>query len=232
MSLIFDGIRQAFLLLIHGDIQMLKVAGLSLLVSGIATVISLLIGIPLGVVIGLNKFPGKRFIASLINAGMGAPPVVVGLIVLIFLWRSGPLGFLNIIYTPAAMVIAQVIIALPIIAGFTMAAIQQLDPKLRMQIFALGASRMQMVWLLLREARLPLLAAVMAGFGAVISEVGASMMVGGNIVNHTRIMTTAIVAESSKGAFDMAIALSIILLIIVYLVNLLLTWIQQRGKNA
>jgi len=232
MSLIFDGIRQAFLLLIHGDIQMLKVAGLSLLVSGIATVISLLIGIPLGVVIGLNKFPGKRFIASLINAGMGAPPVVVGLIVLIFLWRSGPLGFLNIIYTPAAMVIAQVIIALPMVAGFTMAAIQQLDPKLRMQIFALGASRMQMVWLLLREARLPLLAAVMAGFGAVISEVGASMMVGGNIVNHTRIMTTAIVAESSKGAFDMAIALSIILLIIVYLVNLLLTWIQQRGKNA
>jgi tungstate transport system permease protein len=213
-------------------VQMLKVAGLSLLISGAATAFSLLIGIPLGVAIGLNRFPGKRFIASLINAGMGAPPVVVGLIVVIFLSRYGPLGFFNIIYTPTAMIIAQIIIALPMVSGFTMAAIQQLDPKLRMQIFALGASRMQMVWLLLREARLPLLAAVMAGFGAVISEVGASMMVGGNITNQTRIMTTAIVGESSKGAYDMAIALSIILLIIVYLVNLLLTWIQQRSKNT
>jgi len=232
MGLLFDGIKQAFLLLIHGDHQMLQVAGLSLLISGSATAISLLIGIPLGAGIGMNRFPGKRFVASLINAGMGAPPVVVGLIVLIFLWRSGPLGFMNIIYTPAAMVIAQVIIALPLVAGFTMAAIQQLDPKLRMQITALGASRLQLVWLLLREARLPLLAAVMAGFGAVISEVGASMMVGGNITGQTRIMTTAIVAESSKGSFDKAIALSIILLIIVYLVNLLLTWIQQRSKNS
>jgi tungstate transport system permease protein len=232
MSILLEGIKQAFLLLIHGDPQMIKIALLSLLVSGSATLFSLVLGIPLGAALGLNRFPGKKFLASLINAGMGAPPVVVGLIVTIFLWRSGPLGFLHILYTPAAMVAAQVIISLPLVAGFTMAAIQQLDPKLRLQIFALGASRLQMVWLVLREARLPLLAAVMAGFGSVISEVGASIMVGGNITGQTRVMTTAIVGEVSKGDFDLALALSILLLIVVYLVNLLLTWIQQRGRNT
>jgi ABC-type tungstate transport system, periplasmic component len=130
------------------------------------------------------------------------------------------------------MIIAQVIIAFPLVAGFTMAAVQQLDPKLRLQIMALGASQTQMIWLILREARLPLLAAIMAGFGAVISEVGASMMVGGNITNQTRVMTTAIVGEDSKGNFSLAIALSILLMIIVYLVNLLLTWVQQRSRNT
>jgi tungstate transport system permease protein len=130
------------------------------------------------------------------------------------------------------MIIAQVIIAFPLVAGFTMAAVQQLDPKLRLQIMALGASQSQMIWLILKEARLPLLAAIMAGFGAVISEVGASMMVGGNITNQTRVMTTAIVGEDSKGNFSLAIALSILLMIIVYLVNLLLTWVQQRSRNA
>jgi tungstate transport system permease protein len=130
------------------------------------------------------------------------------------------------------MIVAQVIIAFPLVAGFTMAAVQQLDPKLRLQIMALGASQTQMIWLILREARLPLLAAIMAGFGAVISEVGASMMVGGNITNQTRVMTTAIVGEDSKGNFSLAIALSILLMIIVYLVNLLLTWVQQRSRNT
>jgi tungstate transport system permease protein len=232
MGLLAEGIKQAFLLLIHGDRTMIEIALLSLLVSGSATLFSLLIGIPTGAALGLNRFPGKRFLVSLVNAGMGAPPVVVGLLVTIFLWRSGTFGFLHILYTPVAMVIAQVIIALPLVAGFTMAAIQQLDPKLRLQIFALGASRLQMVWLLLREARLPLLAAIMAGFGAVISEVGASMMVGGNITGQTRVMTTAIVGENSKGDFSLAIALSVLLMILVYLVNLLLTWIQQRSRNA
>ncbi len=232
MEILFNGIKQAFLLLIHGDRTMLEIALLSLLVSGSATLFSLIIGIPMGAAIGLNKFPGKKFLASLINTGMGAPPVVVGLVVMIFLWRAGPLGFLHMLYTPAAMVAAQVIISLPLVAGFTMAAMQQLDPKLRMQIFALGASRIQMVWLLLREARLPLLAAVMAGFGSVISEVGASMMVGGNINGQTRVMTTAIVGEASKGDFSLAIALGVLLMIVVYLVNLLLTSIQQRGRNA
>jgi tungstate transport system permease protein len=231
MDLLLEGFKQAFLLLIHGDRQMIEIAVLSLLVSGAATAFSLIIGIPAGAALGLNKFPGKRFLASLINAGMGAPPVVVGLIVTMFLSRNGPLGILHILYSPPAMVIAQVLIAFPLVAGFTMAAVQQLDPKLRTQIYALGASRTQMVWLLLKEARLLLLAAVMAGFGAVISEVGASMMVGANITGQTRVMTTAIVGEVSKGEYSLAIALSILLMLLVYLVNLLLTWIQQRSRN-
>ncbi len=230
MDLIFEGIVQAFWLLVHGDPHVLQVALLSLLVSGLATVLSLCIGIPLGSTMGLTRFPGRRFLVSLINTGMGAPPVVVGLVVTIFLWRNGPLGVLHLLYTPSAMVIAQFVIALPVVAGFTMATIQQLDPKLRLQIISLGASRFQMVWLLLREARLPLLAAIMAGFGAVISEVGASMMVGGNITGQTSVMTTAIVGETSKGEFAIAIAFSAILLVLVYLVNLVLTMIQQRSK--
>jgi len=232
MGLLVDGLKQAFLLLVHLDRQTMEIASLSLLVSGSATLISLLLGIPLGTFLGLRHFRGKRFVASIVNTGMGAPPVVVGLVVTIFLWRSGPLGILHILYTPAAMIVAQVIIAFPLVAGFTMAAVQQLDPKLRLQIMALGASQTQMIWLILREARLPLLAAIMAGFGAVISEVGASMMVGGNITNQTRVMTTAIVGEDSKGNFSLAIALSILLMIIVYLVNLLLTWVQQRSRNT
>ena len=231
MDIILEGIKQAFLLLIHGDPAILRVAALSLLVSGIATAFSLILGIPAGSALGLTKFPGRQFIISLVNAGMGAPPVVVGLVVSIFLWRNGPLGIMQLMYSPSAMVIAQFIIAFPLVAGFTMATIQQLDPKLRLQILALGASRGQMVWLLLKEARLPLLAAVMAGFGAVISEVGASMMVGGNITNQTRVMTTAIVAEVSKGDFALAIAFSVILMVLVYLVNYVLTAIQQRGKT-
>ena len=230
MEIIIDGIKQAFLLLIHGDKQMLQIAWLSLVVSGAATLLSLLIGIPLGSVLGLTKFPGRRIIVSLVNTGMGAPPVVVGLIVSIFLWRQGLLGFLRLMYSPGAMIIAQVIIAFPIVAGFTLAAVQQLDPKLRLQITALGVSKVQMVWQLLLEARLPLLAAVMAGFGAVISEVGASMMVGANITGQTRVMTTAIVGENSKGNFALAIALSVILMVLIYLVTLMLTMIQQRNK--
>ena len=230
MDTIIEGLKQAFLLLIHGDRQVVQVAGLSLLVSSLATALSLAVGIPLGSALALSKFPGRRLLVSLVNTGMGSPPVVVGLIVSIFLWRSGPLGVLQLMYTPSAMVIAQFIIAFPVVAGFTLATVQQLDPKLRLQILTLGASRFQMVWLLLKEARLPLLAAVMAGFGAVISEVGASMMVGGNIVGQTRVMTTAIVAENSKGNFPLAIAFSVVLMMMVYLVNFVLTVIQQRSK--
>jgi tungstate transport system permease protein len=197
----------------------------------VATLLSLAVGIPAGSAIALSKFPGRRILISLVNTGMGAPPVVVGLVVSIFLWRQGPLGFFQLMYTPSAMIIAQFIIAAPIVAGFTLATVQQLDPKLRLQILALGASRLQMVWLLLKEAKLPLLAAVMAGFGAVISEVGASQMVGGNITGQTRVMTTAIVAEVSKGDFNLAIAFSVVLMVLVYLVNLVLTTIQQRSKG-
>ncbi len=171
MDIVIEGITQAFWLLVHGDPQVIKIGLLSLLVSGSATIVSLCLGIPLGSVLGLTRFPGRQWLISLVNTGMGSPPVVVGLIVTIFLWRNGPLGVLHLLYTPSAMIIAQIIIALPVVSGFTMATIQQLDPKLRLQILGLGASRLQMVWLLLREARLPLLAAIMAGFSLVRGDI-------------------------------------------------------------
>ena len=230
MDLIFEGISQAFTLLIHGDREVLRITLLSLAVSLTATAISLLVGITLGTLIGMTRFAGRRFLVSLINTGMGAPPVVVGLVVSVFLWRNGPLGILGLMYSPTAMIIAQCIISLPIITGFTMASIQQIDPRMRLQILSLGASRLQLMWLLVRDSQLLLLAAVMAGFGSVISEVGASMMVGGNITGQTRVLTTAIVMENSKGNFGVAIALGIILMALVYVVNLVLTLAQQRSK--
>jgi len=204
---------------------------LSLKVSGLATMISLLIGLPMGTMLALSKFPGRSALLSLVNTGMAIPPVVVGLAVAMTLWRSGPLGGLHLIYTPTAIVIAQIIISAPVVTGLSAAAIQTLDPRLRLQLLGLGASRAQMVFCLWREARLPLLAALMAGFGAVISEVGASMMVGGNIRHQTRVLTTAIVLETNKGEFTSAIALGILLLLITFMINLALTWIQQRGAR-
>jgi len=232
MELIWQGTKQAILLLVRGDPEVLRIALLSLQVSGTATLLSLLVGIPLGTVLALTRFPGRNFAMSLVNTGMGLPPVVVGLFVSIFLWRSGPLGFLELLYTPTAIVIAQLVIAGPIVTGLTMTAVQQVNPRLRLQLVGLGASRLQVVWLLLKEARLPLLAAVMAGFGAVISEIGASIMVGGNIYRQTRVLTTATVLETSKGNFDMAIALSLLLLLLAFAVNWALTWIQQRGRAS
>jgi tungstate transport system permease protein len=230
VHLIYEGIRDAIHLLLTGDPEVIQITLLSLAVSLTATFVSLVVGITSGTVIALTRFRGRRFLVSLINTGMGAPPVVVGLIVSVFLWRNGPFGILSLMYTPWAMIIAQCIISLPIIMGFTMASIQALDPKLRLQIQALGASRWQMMWLLVRDTRLPLLAAVMAGFGSIISEVGASMMVGGNIAGETRVLTTAIVLANSKGDFGMAIALGIILMALVYGVNLALTIAQQRSR--
>ena len=232
MGLIWEGIREAIRLILSGDAGVLQITWLSLKVSGGATLLSLLVGIPAGVGLALTRFPGRGFLIALVNTGMGLPPVVVGLFVSIFLWRSGPLGFLGLLYTPTAIVIAQFVIAAPIVIGLTVAAMQQLNPKLRLQLLALGASRWQLLWLLMREARLPLLAAVMAGFGGVISEVGASMMVGGNLLGQTRVLTTATVLETGKGNFDVAIALSLILLILVFGVSYLLTWIQQRGRAS
>ncbi|MDR3572485.1 MAG: ABC transporter permease [Anaerolineaceae bacterium] len=233
MSLIWQGLQQAFALLFHLDPEVMQITLLSLRLSGTATLISLVIGLPLGTWLALGRFPGRRFLLSLINTGMALPPVVVGLGVSLLLWRSGPLGKLNLIYTPDAIIIAQVILAAPIVTGLTAAALQSLDPKLSQQMIGLGASKIQVIWTLWKESRLPLLAALMAGFGSVISEVGASMMVGGNIRYQTRLLTTDIVLETSMGNFNVAIALSVILLLLAYLINLLLTSIQQgntRGK--
>ncbi len=231
MEFIFEGIRQAFQLLVNLDEEVLQIAFLSVRLSAVATIVSLLIGLPLGTILALGAFRTRRFWLSLANTGMALPPVVVGLTVSLMLWRSGPFGGLGIIYTPAAIVVAQVIIATPVITGLTVASLQQLDPALQLQLLGLGASRLQMVWILWREARLPLLAALMAAFGAAISEVGAVMMVGGNLRGHTRVLTTAIVLETGRGEFSPAIALAVILLLVAFMVNLTLTLIQQRGAR-
>lgn len=229
MELIWHGAVQAIRLIVEGDPAVMRIMWLSLKVSGGATLLSLVLGIPLGAALSLTRFPGRGLVLSVVNTGMALPPVVVGLIASIFLWRSGPLGFLELLYTPAAIVIAQFIIAFPIVTGLTVAALQQLDPRLRLQLVALGASRLQVVAQLLWEARLSMLAAVMAAFGSVISEIGASMMVGGNILGYTRVLTTATVLEAAKGNFDVAIALSVILLGLTFLINWALTALQQGG---
>jgi len=230
VELIVEGIRKAFWLLVTGDPEVIGITLLSLRVSGLATLVSLVIGVAAGTLVALTRFPGRGFVVSLINTGMGLPPVVVGLFVTILLWRSGPLGFLGMLYTPGAMILAQAVIATPIVMGITLAAMQQLPKELRLQILALGATRLQLVWILTKEARLLLLAAVMAGFGGGISEVGASIMVGGNIKGYSRVLTTATVMETSRGNFDTAIALGIILLALAFAVNLVLTHIQQKER--
>jgi tungstate transport system permease protein len=230
MDLILEGLVKAFQLIASLDPEVLGITWLSLKVSGLATLISVLIGISTGMVVALTRFPGKKLVVSIVNSGMGLPPVVVGLFVTVFLWRNGPLGFLGILYTPTAMIVAQAVIATPIVMGISIAALQNLPAKMRLQILSLGATRLQMVWMLIREARLPLMAAVMAGFGGVISEVGASIMVGGNIKGYSRVLTTATVMETGKGEFSVSFALSIILLLLVFAVNYVFTIIQQRER--
>ena len=230
MGLIWEGIKKAAELLWTLDPEVLGITLFSLKVSILATLVSLVLGGAAGMAIALSRFPGRRLLISVINTGMGLPPVVVGLFVTVLLWRNGPLGFMELLYTPSAIILAQTVIATPIIAGISLAAIQQLPADLRLQILSLGASRWQMLRMLALEARLPLMAAVMAGFGGVISEVGASIMVGGNIKGSTRVLTTATVMETGKGNFDTAIALSLILMALTFTVNAVLTHIQQRDR--
>ncbi|HPW55356.1 MAG: ABC transporter permease [Thermoanaerobaculaceae bacterium] len=210
--------------------ELWQVIALSLVVSGVAIVVSMVLGVPVGIFLGLHRFPGRQLLVTLVNTGMGLPPVVVGLVVFLLLARAGPLGSLELLYTPTAMILAQVVIAWPLVVGVTLAAIQGLDARLRLQILSLGASPSQLYWKLVREARLSLVAALAAGFGSIISEVGAVMMVGGNIRGETRVMTTAIVLETRQGNFGLAIALSVVLLLIALGVNWLFTWVQQRGR--
>lgn len=211
------------------DAEVLAVLKLSLFVSVFAVAIAVFIGVPLGGVIAINKFPFKKIVIALINTSMGLPPVVVGLVVALFLARAGPLGFLQWLYTVKGMILAQVIIATPIVTGLSLAAVQAIDRKFYNQIITLGATTTQALFVLLREIRLSILAAIIAGFGSIISEVGAVMMVGGNIKDQTRVLTTAVVLETHMGNFDKAIALGLILLTMSFIVNLALTFIQQ-GK--
>ncbi len=202
--------------------MLLPIILLSLYVSGVALFFASLAGIPLGALLALRPFPGRRFVELIIYTGMGLPPVVVGLVVYMLLSRSGPLGVLNWLFTPAGMIVAQVIIALPLVIGLTASAVEGVDPALRLQVRALGASPRQVMWTVLREARLGVLAAVVAAFGSVISEVGAVMLVGGNIEGETRVLTTAIVLETRKGNFELALALGGVLLVLALAANFLL----------
>lgn len=231
MSLIWRGIVQGVKLLLRGDPEVWQIAALTIRVSGLATLASIALGVPLGLFLASSSFRFRRAVVGAVNTGMGLPPTVVGLWVSLFLWRSGPFGALGLMYTPAAMVIAQAVIALPVVTGFTMASVQQLNPKLRLQVLALGASPVQFWWLILKECRFGILAAVMAGLGSVISEVGASMAVGGNVRYYTRVLTTAIVSEVSKGNFEVAIALSFVLTVLSYGVTFALTVAQQRRRR-
>jgi tungstate transport system permease protein len=220
-------------LIFSGDAALAEIVWLSLRVSGIALFISTLAGIPAGALLALKRFRGRRFVVTLIYTGMAFPPVVIGLFVYIFLSRSGVLGGLNwwwvpSLFTPAAMIVAQTIIAFPLVAGFTMAAVMGVDPSLRVQVRALGASPWQSTWAILEEARTGVIAAVVAGFGGIISEVGAVMLVGGNIQGRTRVLTTAIVLETNKGNFSMALALGIILIGIAFVTNFFVLRLQGR----
>ena len=216
--------------MILADPEVWLILVFSLQVSTTATLIALVVGIPLGAFLALGRFPGRGIVVAAVNSGMGLPPVVVGLFITMLLWRSGPLGGLEILYTPAAIILAQAVLAAPLVTGITLAAVQSVPEAFRLQLYGLGASRAQMLWIVLREARLPMLAAVMAGFGAVISEIGASMMVGGNIKGQTRTLTTAMVLETGKGNFELALALAVMLLVVVFAINWVLTAVQQRRR--
>ncbi len=227
-----DSLREAVSLLVHGNRYILDIVWLSLRVSGIAVLVGVLVGMPFGTWLGLARFPGRRILIALVHTGFALPPVVVGLFVYLLLSRSGPAGNLNMLFTPAAMVIAQGLLAAPYVAGISLAAVQAVSPDVRLQARALGASRTRALLTHLAEARLGLAAAVVAGFGAVISEVGAVMMVGGNILGETRVMTTAIVLETRRGNFGTAMALGLLLLSLALVVNLALTRAQQGRSRA
>ncbi len=231
LDYIIRGIVEAFRLLFGGDATTYEIALRSLRVAGSALAISLVLGVPLGMVVALNQFPLRRLVVASVNTGMGVPPVVVGLVVALFLWRSGPFGSLHLMYTVTGMVIAQVLIALPIIAGLSLAALQQLDAGFRLQILSLGAGRFRLFLLLLREIRVPLMAAVMAAFGGIISEVGAVNMVGGNIIGETQVLTTGIMQYVGMGEFANAMALGVVLIILSFSTNYAMTVIQQRGRH-
>jgi tungstate transport system permease protein len=231
VDLLAEALAEAWRLLTTGDGDVYEIALRTLVVTLASTVVSSAIGVPVGLWLAAGRFPGQRALVSVSNAGMGVPPVVAGLVVSILLWRSGPLGDLRMIYTPYAIVTAQVVIATPLVVAISAAGVMALPPRLHLQIRAMGAGTLRYFWLVAREARLPLLVAVMAAFGAAISEVGAAMMVGGNLAGETRVLTTAVVLEVSRGNFGTALALGIILLALAFSVIALLTFAQVRMRR-
>jgi len=230
MDLILQAVHDALQLIVGADPELLRIAALSLGVSLSATCIAAALGVPLGIALHVGRFGGRESLAVLVNAGMGLPPVVVGLLVMLVLWRTGPLGSLRLLFTPSAMVVAQVIVALPLVAGFTRAAIGLLDPDLVLAMRADGAGETRIGRELAQAARPQVLVAIAAGFGRAISEVGASLMVGGNILGQTRILTTAIALESGRGDFALALALGFILLLLALGVNAVLGMFSAAAR--
>jgi tungstate transport system permease protein len=225
---IVNGLIQAIQLIASGDPALMEIVTLSLGVSGLALVIATVAGVPIGAGLGLAQVRGRGLITAILYTGMGLPPVVVGLVVYLMLSRSGPFGVLGWLFTPSAMVVAQTIIAFPLVAGLTMTAVRGVDPDLRVQVRSLGANRLQETWAVLKEARIGVVAAIVAAFGGVISEVGAVMLVGGNIDGRTRVLTTAIVLNTRQGEWATAIALGVILLALTFLANVALLRLQGK----
>jgi tungstate transport system permease protein len=230
MELVIDGFKKAIEMIGSGDPEIFAITLLTLRVSFTSMLVSAIIGLPVGMLLGLSRFKGRKLLLVLINIGMGLPPVVAGLWITMLLWRSGPLGQFSLLYTPTAIVMAQVLVSLPIVTGLTCSAFQQISGKMLMQIKALGATKWQTILLLLKETKIAIMAAIMAAFGRVIAEVGAAMMVGGNIQGDTRILTTSIVMEVSKGNFDIALALSFIIMAVALIITATLTFLQQRKR--
>jgi tungstate transport system permease protein len=230
MDVLLDGFLQALRLLVTGDAETWAITALTLQVSLTAVAVAALVGAPLGAAVALGSFPGRRLLLAAANTGMGLPPVVVGLFVTVLLWRSGPLGSFGLLYTPTAMVVAQAVIATPVVVALVAVALQQVDPEFLVQMHGLGATRPRALLALAAEARLPLLAAAMAAFGAVVSEVGAAQMVGGNLAGETRVLTTAAVLATSRGDFALAIAFGLLLLLLAFAVNLVVTLAGQHVR--
>jgi tungstate transport system permease protein len=231
MDSIFEGFRKAFFLILHLDPELLIIILLSLKVSGTALIIATALGLPLGAVTGLRKFPGRGILINILNTFMGLPPVVVGLFVYLLLSRRGPFGFMALLYTPAAMIIAQSILAFPIVAALSHSSIIKIDPLVKQASMTLGATRFQITTTVIKEARYGIMAGIIAALGRVMAEVGAILIVGGNIAGYTRVMTTTIALETDKGNFELALALGFILLVISFIINMFLYIVQRKGVS-
>ncbi|MEW6068178.1 MAG: ABC transporter permease [Nitrospirota bacterium] len=232
MEPIIEGFRKAFFLIFHLNADLVSIISLSLRVSVIALLIATITGLSLGTVISLKRFPLRGILISIMNTLMGLPPVVVGLFVYLMLSRSGPLGFMGLLYSPSAMVIAQTILAFPIIVSLSHSAIISVDLIIKQSAFTLGATPFQMATLIIREARYGIMSSIITAFGRVMAEVGAVLIVGGNIAGYTRVMTTTIALETDKGNFELAIALGIILLTLSFIINIILHFIQKKGSQS
>lgn len=232
MDTIYEAFRSALYLILHPSAELVTIVLRTLKISGGALLLAAAAGVPLGAALALKRFPLRGVLLSVLNSFMGLPPVVVGLIIYLLLSRSGPLGFMDLLYTPGAMVLAQFVLAFPIVAALGASAVVGVDPSIRVASRSLGATPVQEMATVLHEARYGILSAIIAALGRVMAEVGAILIVGGNVKGHTRVMTTAIAMETDKGDFTLALALGIILLFISICINLLLHMVQRRGRPA